>query len=298
MRIIDVSHSELDALRQCPHKHSLAFRQLWVPPKVSQALGRGITWHKVMEMHYKAIKAGWTDTRRNKAIVKAIWDSDLDQEQMDLLAWMYDGYVERYGNDPDWEILGIEEQGRVLLPGVWRVGGEDVYFRLNFRLDLVVQTRYLKPKIWIVDHKSHKDLPKEKELDLDDQMGLYTWAKHMLDVPVFGVHYSTTRTYRHKEERPLDERFGRIPLFRNQTELNTIAWEAAQHFARGYDYAENEAPRSPDSERCRWRCPFTEPCLAGRKGVSEKGFLQSAGFRQQTEEEHWKYRGYSLRGGK
>ena len=47
-----VSWSELDALKQCPMKHHLAYEERWTGPETSKALAIGSLFHKVMEAHY------------------------------------------------------------------------------------------------------------------------------------------------------------------------------------------------------------------------------------------------------
>lgn len=57
-------------------------------------------------------------------------------------------YIRRWGNDDDWDILGIEHEYRMRLPNVPRE--VSLYTQ---RADLVVRERATK-KVWIVDHKS------------------------------------------------------------------------------------------------------------------------------------------------
>lgn len=283
-----VSHSELDAYRQCPHKHDLGFKQRWVPSVVGGALGKGLLWHRVMEVHYGCIKDETTHRHRMQKIARLLIEHS-DEEVGNLIGWMYDGYVERWGMDEQWEILSIEDGSIVELPRptpfAKRVG-------VRMRIDLMVKDRFLGGKTWVVDHKSGQNLPTEKELDIDDQFGLYTWGKRHLGVPVFGAWYSAAVTRRNKVKfQQLDERFDRKRLYRTDTELDTIAREAYDTARNAY--SNRPAPRAPDSERCRWRCPFTEPCLAGRKGMPEVDYLKAARFKKMSEAEHLAYRGYA-----
>jgi hypothetical protein len=292
VKLIQTSYSALDALRQCPHKHDLAYRQLWAAPtKSGSALAKGLLGHKAMEIHYRAIQAEATDQARIQAVATLLQEHAY-QDDAELVAWIYDSYVEHYGVDPQWEILAVEEAGFQRLP---TPSGRASRFLMRRRLDLLVKERRLiRPKILVVDHKFQQNLPTEKELDLDDQMGLYTWGLRRERIPVFGTVYNSCRTYRHKEERPLEERFARVRLYRTERELQTLAVEAFETLRSGYRYTSGNAPRSPDNERCRWRCPFTDPCLLGRKAGAnhERSYLTGSGFHQQTEEEHWTNRGY------
>lgn len=290
-----------------PHKWELAYRQHWTPDAISPALNRGIIWHKVMEIHYRAIQSDSTTMARRQAIVNYLREtSRKDPEEVDLIAWMFDGYEDRWGTDDDWEIVAVEDQRIARLP--YPSGRLSPYW-VRMRVDLIIRERTVEVagkrvsaskvpgsarKLWLVDHKSGKDLPKEKELDIDDQFGLYTWGCRQLGDPVFGSLHNAARTYRHVSgDRPLDERFLRSRLYRTDRELDTIAQEAMVTARTAYRYGPGEAPRAPDPDRCRWRCPYTEPCLVGRKSgdAMEQSFL-SSGFTKLTEGEALIQRGY------
>ncbi len=296
---IVVSYSELDSFRQCPHKFDLAYRQRWEADRVGVARGRGIVWHELMAIHYRAIQADSTDEARRVAISKHLLElAEFNPDDADLLAWMYDGYEELYGIDPQWEIVAIEDQALARLP---TTTGRASRFWLRMRIDLIVRERlgvpggWGKTKLWIVDHKTGQNLPTERELDVDDQFGLYTWGRHRLGDPVFGSIYSAARTQRNKTvPQPLDERFSRTHLYRTDRELETIAREAYQTARTAFAYESGRAPRAPDSDRCRWRCDYTEPCLLGRKAgpAAEQQFLATGGYTRMTEDQQLAKRGY------
>lgn len=229
-------------------------------------------------------------------------------DECELVAWMYDGHEDVWGTDDDWEIVAIEDQRLFRLPDT---SGRASRFYLRMRLDLLIRQRTVEiaghrvkasndpdskrfGKLWLVDHKSGKDLPTDKELDIDDQFGLYTLGCRQLGNPVFGSIYSAARTYRHVEPRPSEELFARKRLYRTPIELDTIAREAFLTARTAYAYKSGDAPRAPDTDRCRWRCPFTEPCLHGRKTspTQERIFLESGGWTQLDEAARLKLRGY------
>lgn len=280
--IRDVSSSELDALRQCPHKHALAFRDRWAPPRMSPALEKGSLMHSVLETHYKALKDGAGLDDAYKKIVPLLHDKEGNQsETQQLVTWMYEGYLDYYGIDKEWEIVAVEHEAQVMLPEGW--SGRKSQFRLNMKIDLVVRWR---GRLWLVDHKTGQNLPTDKELALADQFGLYCWGMNELDRRVHGVIYNALRTQRNKTvKQPMEERFARPLLYRTDTELKRIAVEAYQDFKAAYALKSEEAPRHPNQDTCRWRCPFTEPCLAARKmkpdmGVFEHNMLRSMGYVQ------------------
>lgn len=290
---ITISYSELDTARQCLFKHDLAYRGRWRAPDTSPALSRGTLWHAVMESHYRtlmvyqqAARAGddWGEARLQmelrRAVMPHLYDPSMRQtEQQELVEWMYTGYLEHYGLDPDYTILAVEHAPEVWLPT--DRGGRS-RFKLKLKIDLVVRWQ---GKIWLLDHKSGKDLPKKKELDIDDQFGLYTWAMVRLGRPVLGSIHSAARTHRNKDQtkhpQPLETRFLRTPLYRTPRELEAIALDAYKTAVAMYRWEPGEAPRSPNTDTCRWRCDYTESCLASRKGIAlVTDHLRDLGFVQ------------------
>jgi hypothetical protein len=270
-------------------KHEFAYKERWIPPTVGPALVKGQAWHSMMEAHYRAIQSGesvdlevlWAQAQ--VAALDWLIKAQLEPELEELLTWMYVGYVE-YWEGRDW---GVEPRTKVLAvehaPEVWLrtpAGGRS-RFKLKLKIDLVV---LVDGKLWIVDHKSGKDLPRDKELDIDDQFGLYTWAMRQMGKPVFGSIHNAARTHRNKDQvkhlQPLEERFARKRLYRTDEELTHLAIDAYRAARMAYSLRPGEAPRAPDPDRCGWRCAYTEPCLAGRKGMDDREMLRDMSFVQ------------------
>jgi hypothetical protein len=198
---------------------------------------------------------------------------DHDRSEEKLLEWMYRGYVEQWGGDSDWEVVGVEVPFSLWLP---TEKGTRSTFRLKGRIDLLVRW---KGGLWIVDHKTGRELPKERDLDLDDQMGLYTYLLRRTGLDIRGVIYNAIRTNQLQRAMTMDERFSRTITVRGEHELETMAVEALRQFRAGHRPRHGvDAPRTPNPDTCRWRCPFTEPCLAGRKGADPRRMLEDMGF--------------------
>lgn len=316
--LIVVSWSEIDAMRQCPMKHDLSYIERWSkPPRPDGALGKGILWHEVMEDHYRALvatqgkapgdkpteseparlalaeAAGRLRLAKYKAEAVRRHDSGA-LETHDLIEWMYDGYIEMWGSDPQWWIAATEHNAQVRLPNL--TGGKS-RFALKLKIDLVIAQQgmfdnKLGKRSWhtyVVDHKSGKDLPKDTDFDFLDQFTLYTWALRQVGKKVYGQMYNAARTYRTIKPAALDTRFERTPMARVDTELDRVAIEAYQDVKARYDQQRaldkvgGEPPRHTNEKTCGWRCDFTEPCLHGRKGGDMRDFLYSSGFRQAFE---------------
>jgi RecB family exonuclease len=280
-RTREVSYSELDAYRQCRLKHELAYKERWRPAEESPALSRGRLFHEVLELHYRTLK----ETRSLEQSIAAVEGSGLlydlmtgnETEQQELVAWVYNGYTERYRDDNEWEILEVETKVNTMLPNH---KGNPSSFRFKGTVDLLVRDNSAGGGLWIVDHKTCSNLPKGKDLDLDDQMGLYTYLLRRQGLDIRGAIYSACRTKKLKRDMTMEERFKRYITVRGEVELKNIALEAYDTFREAYKPREGATPRSPDSERCGWRCPFTEPCLGGRKGLSIEEMLVDHDFVQ------------------
>ena len=256
-----VSWSEIDAWRQCPHKWLLSYYERWTGPTTSAPLRKGTLWHTVMELHY-----GQPNLRGSTQVVGDYLKAcDESEEIVDLILWMYTSYVVKwFEEDRRWEILHVEH--KLTLPLTSRIW-------VKCRLDLVIRDEL--GRIWLIDHKTGRNLPSDRELDLDDQFGLYHWLLRLAGYNVFGIIHNAARTQRNQSPMSLEERFKRSTTVRIPTELDTLGREiestardiavARAALARGDTSTELVTPRHPDPERCRWRCDYTEPCLLGRK---------------------------------
>ncbi len=280
-----VSYSELDTYRQCAYKHELAYKERWTSATTSPALSRGTLWHAVMEHHYKAIQAhDLTETPKPDieahylTLVKTHLSDETDETE--LIAWMLKGYLEHYGYDEQWEILAVEHAPTVWLP---TPNGGRSNFKLKLKIDLIVKQRNTD-RIWVIDHKSGRSLPKQKQLDINDQFGLYTWALQAMGKRVFGQMHNAARTERLKSrEMTPDERYSRTLMHRTDDELKSIAIDAYKTARQAYKTPLGEAGRSPDDDRCGWRCNYTDACLYGRKrgdNTETRVFLRDSGYIQ------------------
>lgn len=295
MDLIRVSNSELETYRQCRLKHQLQYGERWRTDEEHPALSRGTLFHSVMEGHYRQILQ-WRED--GETIDSAAMAQDLflavapllyeegtgnQSEQQELIEWMYRGYVDCYGLDPHWEIIGIEVP---LNAPLFYADGSPTRFALSGTADLVVRDNSAGGGLWIVDHKTCKDLPK-KDFDLEDQTAIYSYLLREAGMNIRGAIYNHVRTYKLKTRAMGDdERFKRTHTVRSEQELRTCVDELIETMDEAYDrldrYGDDvrDAPRTPDGERCGWKCNLTEACLAGRKYGPERTrqFLRDVGF--------------------
>lgn len=288
-----VSNSEIDCFRQCPKKHEFTYKQFWVPPAVGPALVKGTLWHKVLETHFDYLKLCQdgemaVDAKYLHKLVSAhIYDErgDYQSEHAELIEWMYKGYLEKWPireELAEYKILAVEHAFEFWLP---TPRGTRSNYKVRMKLDLVVETRKDR-RIWLVDHKSGKDLPTDKMLELDPQFSLYTWGLRKAGKKIFGQIHDVARTLKYKDEskpQPLDERFRRTMMYRTDEQLDQIAHDAYRSARRAYQTKLGDAERCFNSDTCRWRCDFTEPCLLlAKKGTNdwavEEAVLKDFGF--------------------
>lgn len=297
---IVVSYSEIDTYRQCRLKHQLSYLERWRTSDEAPALTRGTRFHSVMEAHYGVIKKAKEEKIElepidfRAAVGDFLYDEDGGQtEEMELVEWIYTGYLDCYALDPDWEIVAIEKPLLAPLPN--RDGSESGFY-LAGTIDLIVKDHSAGGGLWIVDHKTCKNMPKQKDFDMEDQTGLYTYLLKREGLNVRGAIYNHCRTWKLQRDMTMDERFKRTLTVRTDRELETMAFEALETMQEAYGNHDMrrlilpedgsayevtyDAPRTPDGERCGWKCGYTEACLAGRKLGPERtrGFLAETGF--------------------
>lgn len=306
-----VSPSELDVMRQCPLRHQLLYGERWTKSIDDELhpLPFGTLWHSVLEAHYRAIqqhqkaahvsRGDWrrfdhaaAEQHACERVIEVL-DRVQNEKARETLTWMYDGHLNKWGVDPEWQIMAIEHAAEVELPGPPGLK-VDMTFRMKMKMDLIVKQR---GRIVIVDNKSCKNLPSNLELDLDDQFGLYIWGGRQMGLKVFGAIHNAARKVRLKDDEsgkkttPLDERFLRTPLARGDKELTRIATEAWQISYERYRGLQEivemkrlgidvEAPRHPSPMSCSWKCDFVEACIAGRKGVKIRDYISNKGYDQ------------------
>jgi len=295
------SFSELDTYRQCALKHQLAYIERWQTEDAAESLVRGKLFHAVMEQHYLALQAKQRLSQAKTAqdivdyeafiatcgenIKKLLFDPETGEQHplQENVEWMYRGYLDHYTNDSNWQIVAVERKFEEWLP---TERGTRSSFRMKGTLDLVVRDLSAGGGLWIVDHKTCKTLPKQRDIDFDDQFAIYEWLMRKRGNNIRGVIYNAVRHNKLKTRELMPhERFKRHLTVRTQEELNTIAVEAYVQLRRAWREGidRRPVPRTPDGDRCGWRCSFTEQCLAGRKGHDMRGMLINTGFVQNFE---------------
>lgn len=305
---IVASWSEISAARACPNKHKLAYGQRWTRQnEETSPLTKGTMWHILMEDHYRHLmltqKGEATPYPTHQAAVEArlrqFAEEGRLQDNIDMLEWMYRGYLDTYFTDHEWKILAVEYRFEVPL---LRADGTPSLFRLKGAIDVIM--RNTRGQLGLVDHKTCSVLPKNVDVALDEQLGLYHWAMRQMGHRVHQCVYSYAKTKMNKGDmpgaidewlekkangekagvqpkaQPLETRFTRLYTDRGEQELTNIALDALDTLETAYG-AKTHA-RHFDKDSCKYYCSYTDACLRGRKygDAEERRELIDLGFVQ------------------
>ncbi|QZD97754.1 Cas4 family exonuclease [Gordonia phage Vine] len=154
-----------------------------IGPKLNRAkpLTRGTWFHALLEAKYKGM-AGLetpTVTEVHKAEV-AKYGKMFDEEKEALgdlpheMADLYKAYNWHYQRDDSWKIHEVEIKLEAELPNGMQGQGKS---------DLLVED---DAGLWVVDHKTHKSLPRWDYRLLDYQSPYYIWLFRQCGIPVRG----------------------------------------------------------------------------------------------------------------
>jgi hypothetical protein len=254
-------------------------------------LAKGTLFHKVMEAHYRGLQMvpapAPVDERLRTAVglaraqLSAFRMTGADQDIVGLVEWMYEGYVELYGDDRHWEIVAVEQQ--MTVPLLTR-SGQRSRFAVKCAVDLLVRDLSMGSKLFLVDHKSGKNLPGRKDVDLSDQFGVYVWILRQLGHDVFGCQWNAARTQRNvSKPQPLPERFSRTLISKTDIELGEVARDLYATARQAYS-SRAIAERHMDPDTCGWKCSYQDACILGRKTgdpVKERNMLMDTGYVQE-----------------
>lgn len=190
-----VSQSMTKCFRRCPLQFKYKYLDNLAPRVVSKPLTRGKWFHSLLETFYapdEDMPAGeekltWEQVHKHMSHkFSGLFDEEKEElgdlpNEMDTLMR---SYLWHYHNDESWKVHEVEKTIEVPLPFLSGVN-------LKLRLDMLVEDEY---GLWIVDHKTHKAIPKTTDRLLDIQSPLYVWAANQAGIPVSGFVWNYIRT--------------------------------------------------------------------------------------------------------
>ena len=178
-----VTHSLIKTFRRCPRQALYKHHDLLAPRGISKPLHRGKWIHALLEAFYKG-----EDYKEVHKAFSLQFARLFDEEKEALgplpaeIGRLFKSYLWHYQNDESWDVKEVEFKLEAELPtgGPWQ-GKSDMLVEDEFGL-------------WIVDHKTHKQLPSLTHRMLDQQSVLYLWAARENGIPVQGFIWNYLRT--------------------------------------------------------------------------------------------------------
>lgn len=176
-----LTNSMMGAFRRCIKQSEFKYVHRLKPKMLSGPLKRGKWVHSLLEEDAKG--GNWK--KLHKKFVREF--NRMFDEEKDFYGDMpteinriMKSYFWHYKHDP-WEYKEVELELTARLPN-------GVLIRIKF--DGLVQTKY---GLYLVDHKSHKTLPKLTYQSLDTQSPLYMWVARQNGIPVDGFIWNYIR---------------------------------------------------------------------------------------------------------
>lgn len=176
------THSMLKTMRRCPKQADYKYNQRLKPRVLGKPLKRGTWMHLLLEEHH----AG-RDWRAMHAELSAKFAQLFDEEKDyygDLpneCRLLMESYIWHYRDDP-WTVLETEFTVETEFPDGTMYRG---------KVDALVENQL---GLWLVDHKSHGNLPNSTFRLLDAQSALYLWACRRNRIPVQGFIWNYLKT--------------------------------------------------------------------------------------------------------
>jgi hypothetical protein len=154
----------LKTFRRCPKQAEYKYHHRLKPKRLGSPLKRGTWVHALLEAYHMG--EDWRDVHAKLSHqFNQMFDEEKDfyGDMPTEIFKVMESYIWYYKNDP-WEWVDAEFQLEAEFPdGTIYRGKVDSLIRNQFGL-------------WLVDHKTHKTLPKSNFRLLDAQSALYLWA--------------------------------------------------------------------------------------------------------------------------
>ena len=174
------TQSMLKTFNMCHREAYYKYALRLSPRQQSKPLTRGKWMHSLLENYHMGKDWEKVNKQLTKQFSKLFDEEkeklgDLPREALSLMesyTWHYgDPAYKHYNN---WDVINVEQTIEAKLPNGHLFRG---------RYDMLIQNEF---GLWLVDHKTHKQLPRWEFRMLDKQAPLYIWAARAMDIPVNG----------------------------------------------------------------------------------------------------------------
>jgi hypothetical protein len=176
-----LTNSMLTTFRRCIKQSEYKYVHRYKPKRLGGPLKRGSWVHALLEEDAKG--GDWKKLHKK---LSRKFNEMFDEEKDfygDMPTEIYrvvTSYFWHYKNDP-WKYHEVELELTAELPN-------GVLLRIKF--DALVENQF---GLWLVDHKTHKTLPKMDYRLLDTQNPIYTYVAHQNNIPVNGFIWNYLR---------------------------------------------------------------------------------------------------------
>jgi RecB family exonuclease len=180
MTTMDIHVTDRSAFKECRRKwdYSTVQRLMEKGETIGSPLWTGLSIHHALARYYQ-----------DGVIPTEAWPEyegtdKADLPTRELCLGMLDGYYAKaQASDLGWKVEMVEQEFTVKVPGT--------HHRLIATIDLLIKKGN---EYWVVDHKTAKDLPSEKALELNDQMTAYLWVlRQELGITARGCIYNVLK---------------------------------------------------------------------------------------------------------
>ena len=176
-----LTNSMIGAFRRCTKQAEYKYVHRLKPKRLGGPLKRGKWVHSLLEEDARG--GDWRLLhKRLSAKFEEMFDEEKDfyGDMPTEIKLIMESYFWHYKHDP-WKYLEVELELTAELPN-------GVLLRIKF--DALVETQF---GLFLVDHKSHKTLPKLEYRMLDTQSPIYCWVAQQNGIPVEGFIWNYVR---------------------------------------------------------------------------------------------------------
>lgn len=226
---MSVSQSQIKSWRRCKRAHWYKYIQHLGKIVRAAPLLRGTILHKMIETKLQKGDPMKVLAEHEKENRRALRENpeEYGETFIEDIRRIFQGYERAYRSDP-YKVIHLEKKGEVELPNG---------YHLKYIVDAIVKDK--NGRLWLLDRKSHKNIPDDKARFSDIQLVLYYWAWN-LEHPkeqVDGIIWDYLRTK--PPTIPEQLKNGELTRRKNlDTDYFTYATEVANKGLNPKDYEE------------------------------------------------------------
>lgn len=181
-----ITNSHVKSFNRCRRQYDYKFNRLLVPRSTSLPLKRGSWLHELLEAHYDG--RGW-ESRNEELAEEFNRMFDEEREMYGDLPEICSNIMESYeyhwrNEDAAFDVVATEQVVEVPLPHG---------HTMEFKFDAIIEDELGR---WLMEHKSHKTIPRADYRFIDMQTAKYVWGLNKVGTygEITGVLWNYIRT--------------------------------------------------------------------------------------------------------